>query len=303
MSITAAAPPQSVPVFGGFDYVTVDAAHRRVYAAHGGSKALLIVDADSGKIAGQVRVGGMRGVAFDPVSGHVYTGNGDDKSVSEVDPETQKVLRSVDVEGSVDAIALDAALNRLYVDEDNGNRIFVIDTKTFKVVGTVALPGHKPEYLAVDPKSHDVYQNIADSAEIVVIDPATLKVKKTIQTPEIKNNHPLQYDSEFGAIVLAGNGVMSVYGRDGAKKFTVEGVKRFDQCDLDASSHMLACAGGGGISVYRIAKDSTPELVAEIAVAPGVHTVAIDSKTKNIWAVWASQDGTGDYVQRFTLTP
>ena len=104
MSITAAAPPQQVPVFGGFDYVTVDAVHRRVYAAHGGSQALLIVDADTGKMS-QVRVGPMHGVAFDPASGHVFTGNGDDKSISEVDPETKKVLRSVDLPGLIDAIA------------------------------------------------------------------------------------------------------------------------------------------------------------------------------------------------------
>ena len=48
--LTAALPPQPVPVFSGFDYVTIDAQRRRVYAAHGGSKALLIVDADSGKV-------------------------------------------------------------------------------------------------------------------------------------------------------------------------------------------------------------------------------------------------------------
>jgi len=31
-------PPQPVPVYSGFDYVTVDAQRRRVYAAHTGSR-------------------------------------------------------------------------------------------------------------------------------------------------------------------------------------------------------------------------------------------------------------------------
>src|ERR1700679_31824 len=97
--LTPALPPQAVPVFGGFDYVTVDAQRRRVYAAHGGGNALLIVDADTGKVIGQVRVGRMAGVAVEPVSGHVFTGNGSDRSVSEVDPVTMKNLRSVDVDG------------------------------------------------------------------------------------------------------------------------------------------------------------------------------------------------------------
>ena len=43
-------PPQAVPIFSGFDYVTVDPVHRRVYAAHTGSRALLVVDADDGTI-------------------------------------------------------------------------------------------------------------------------------------------------------------------------------------------------------------------------------------------------------------
>jgi D-alanyl-D-alanine carboxypeptidase len=50
MPIVPIAPPMPVPMHGGFDDVTVDAAHRRVYAAHTGASALLIVDADTGKV-------------------------------------------------------------------------------------------------------------------------------------------------------------------------------------------------------------------------------------------------------------
>ena len=36
--------------YSGFDYVTIDAVNRRVYAAHGGSGRLLVADADTGKV-------------------------------------------------------------------------------------------------------------------------------------------------------------------------------------------------------------------------------------------------------------
>src|SRR5581483_2269498 len=97
MPLVPVTPPQPVAVFGGFDYVTVDVVRRRVYAAHTGSRALLIVDADSGKVLGQVRVGPLHGVAVDPATGHVFTGDGDARTVSEIDPVTQKVLHSNDV--------------------------------------------------------------------------------------------------------------------------------------------------------------------------------------------------------------
>ena len=97
-------PPLPVPLAGGFDYVTVDAAHRRVYAAHIGARSLLIVDADTGTVLHQITVGPMHGVAYNAAGTKVYTGNGDDKSVSESDPATFAVVRTVTVAGPVDAI-------------------------------------------------------------------------------------------------------------------------------------------------------------------------------------------------------
>jgi len=303
MPIVPIAPPQPVPVSGGFDYVTVDAVHRRVYAAHGGYRSLLVLDADSGSIVGQVRVGPMHGVAFDPASGTVYTGNGDDKTVSEIDPKTLKVTRTVEVDGIIDAIAYDAANGHIYADEDDGTRIFVIDAKTMKQIGVVTLPGHKPEYLAVDPQTHDVYQNIANTAELVAVDGKTLKVKQAVKTPEMTNNHPLQYDAGFKQIIIAGNGVMSVYSQDLKKKYQTDAPNGIDQCDLDQASHMLACASRGTVTVFKTSASGPPVKVADFMVAPGVHTLAIDAKTQNIWAVWASPKGEGDFVQRLSFKP
>jgi YVTN family beta-propeller protein len=301
--LTPAAPPQAVPVFSGFDYVTVDAQRRRVYAAHGGSKALLVVDADSGKVVGQARVGPMRGVAVDPATGHVFTGNGDSDSISEVDPATLKVLRSVDVPGSVDAMAYDPANGHIYADEDDGTRLFVVDAKTFKLVKSITIPGHKPEYIAINPATHEVYQNIDNTSEIAVIDPATLSVKRTISTPEIKHNHPLQFDAEYQQIVIAGtNGVMSAYSPDG-KKLGQTTVPKFDQCDLDPTQHILACAGDGGVTRIQLAKNAAPHVLDTTPVGGGVHTDAIDPTTHAVFAVWSVRDGSGDFVQRFNPAP
>jgi DNA-binding beta-propeller fold protein YncE len=301
--LTPALPPQAVPVFSGFDYVTVDAQRRRVYAAHGGSRALLIVDADSGRVVGQVRVGPMAGVAVEPLSGHVFTGNGDGMSVSEVDPVALTVLRSVDVSGPVDAIAYDPFSGRIYADEDDGTRMFVIDAKTFTLIKTIVLPGHKPEYLAVDPETHEVYQNIDDLSEIAVIDPQSLTVKRTIPTPELTHNHPLQYDPEFHELVAAGtNGVMNSYTRSGTKLATLS-VPRFDQCSLDRTQHLLACAGSGGITRIQLSAGGGLQILDTTAVNAGVHTTAVDPATHAVFAVWSNRDGSGDFVQKFVPTP
>ena len=302
MPLMPAAPPVPVQVYGGFDYVTVDAQRRRVYAAHGGSRALLVVDADSGKVLGQVRVGPAAGVAVDPATGNVYTGNGIARSVSEIDPVTFKEVRSVDVAGPVDAIAYDARTGRIYADEDDGTRIFVIDAKTFKQVATIAVPGHKPEYLAINAAKNVLYQNIDTLNEFVVIDLASNKVVRAVPTPALQHNHPLQYDAAYDHILVGGvNGVLGVYDSQGKQLYTLAVPERIDQCSLDQSSHLMACAGSAKITLIKDNPNAAPEIVAQLDVPRGMHTVGIDPKTGDIWGVWAAPEG--DFVQRFTQRP
>jgi len=302
MPIVPAAPPQPVPIYSAFDYVTVDAQRRRVYAAHNGSRALLIVDADAGTVLANVRVGAAHGVAVDPLSGHVYVGTSEG-NVVEVDPDTKKVVHSVAVGGPVDAIAYDAELGRIYADEDNGTKLWVIDVRKFALVATIVLPGHRPEYLSVDPETHDVYQNITDLAEVAIVDPRAGRVRTTFKTPELTLNHPLQFDATFGQIVAGGNGMLATYDRAGIPIGHVSVPPGIDQCDLDRGTHLMACAGNGSLSVVELVPKAAPRLLGTLAVAPGVHTVAIDSKTHDIWAVWSRPDGTGDFVQRFHWNP
>jgi DNA-binding beta-propeller fold protein YncE len=305
MPIVVVTQTQPVHPGGGFDYVTVDPQRRRVYAAH--STGLMIADADSGKVLGVVPVGPMAGVAVDPATGHVFTGNGRSRSVSEVDPDTQSILRTVRVDGPVDAIAYDPAMQRIYADEDDGTRIFVIDTKTFKQIATVNLPGHKPEYIQVDPQTHEVYQNITSDdpkiSQIAVIDPQTLTVVRSIPTLILKSNHPLQYDARDHALLVAGeNGILAVYDRSGKLLHRVAYPGRVDQCSWDGSRGWLACAGGG-ITLYAYDGATDPKLLATFPIARGMHTNAIDPKTGTIWAVWGDRATGASSVAGFTYKP
>ena len=298
MPIVPAMPPQTLTTKGGFDYVTVDSINRRVYAAHGDAGTLLIVNADTGKVIGEVKVGDMAGNAVNPANGHVFTGDGSTNAVSEVDPVALKEIHRLPVAGHVDAIQYDPSNGRIYADEDDGTRLFVVDAKTFKLVKTVKLPGHKPEYLQIDPKTHDVYQNIASDSEIAVIDPVKLEVTRIIKTPELTNNHPLQLDDAHGALFAAGeNSKMSVYSTSGKQLATGAFPGRVDQCDLDRKNAVMACFGSG-ITYWSFDGVHAPKLLAKIALMHGVHTGAIDPSNGYIWTVWDEADGSA-HVQAF----
>jgi|SRR5579884_1983889 len=301
MPIVPFVPPQPVPSTsgrGGFDYITVDAQRRRVYAAHGGNDSLLIVNADTGKVLGQVRVGPMAGVAVDEATGHVYTGDGDDHALSEVDPVAMKEIHRVNVAGPVDAIAYDAQLHRIYGDEDDGTRIFVIDSRTFKQIATIKLPGHKPEYLVIDPKTHVVYQNIATNGEIAVIDPKSLKVTRTIPTPGITNNHPLQFNQNNDTLLAGGGGKLGVFTTSG-REVGSAALPRVDQCSFDGRRNMLACAGSS-VYLYRIPLHGAPVRVASRMISRRMHNVGVDEQTGRFWVTWGTPKG--GFIQGFVYS-
>ena len=298
MPIIPALPPHQIPIVSHFDYVTVDAARRRVYAAHSGSNSLTVINADSGVVLGQVETGNVHGSDVDVATGDVFTGDGDSGTVSEVDPAKMTVVNSVDIGHPIDAIAYDPKTGRVFADEDSGTRVFVVDAKSFKLVGAVTIPGHDLEYLAVDPDRPILYQNIPDHDEYVEIDTQSLAIVKVVQTPELTKNHPLQFDAGYTEVVVGGkNGVLSVYTADGAKVGQTTMPTGVDQCDLDQGTHVLACAGDGKLWTMQIEAGQAPRLLGVVDTGHPVHTVAVDPKTHRMWTVWAGPNG--DYVQAF----
>jgi hypothetical protein len=90
----------------------------------------------------------------------------------------------------------------------------------------------------------------------------------------------------------------------GTKKSQTTMPTHIDQCDLDAGTHMLVCAGGTALSVYAITADAAPKLIATYTGTMRVHTAAFDSETHDIWAVFLDENGTNHgFVQHFKLTP
>jgi len=304
MVLTLVARPAPVQEYGSFDYVKVDAQRDRVYAAHTSSQRLLVVDARTGEVLRQIDVGPMHGLAVDESTGDVFTGDGTDQTVSKVDPATGAVLASVKVQAPIDDLTYDPYYHRIYADEDSGNRIFVIDGRTMKLVATVKTPGDDHEAIAVDPVTHDVFQNIPDPwNEWVAIDPSTLKVVRIVHTPEFKSNHPLMVDAKDRLVIVGGkNGIMSVYTMTGKKLSQATMPTDVDQCNFDDVHDLVGCAGNGDVWILALHADHTLHLVAERKIGMKTHTVAWDVDTETLWTVWGDPS-TGSRVAGLRYVP
>ncbi len=303
MPLTVAAPPQPVAAFGGFDYVTVDEVHHRVLAAHTRSDRLLIVDTRTGKVAGQVDVGPMHGIVYDPAEGFAITGNGTDDTLSKVDPIAMKVVASVDVPGHIDAIAYDAGRKRVYADQDGGGNVYVIDSSSMKLVGTIPMPADDLESPAVDPKTGTLYQNLANGGGFAVVDGSSMKVLRVVKTPQLQDNHPLLFAEATDQVIVGGaNGVLSAYSTGGTHQGDTKVQPHIDQCSTGSKGRMIACAGRGIVTVLSATAGGAPKLVATLDTKhAGIHTVGIDESSNDVWVVWS--DTKGDWVQRLKWSP
>src|SRR4051794_36014765 len=73
-----------VPGAGGFDYISIDSAARRLYVSH--STEVNVVDADNGKLIGTITdTPGVHGAAIAPEFKHGFTSNGREHKVSMFD--------------------------------------------------------------------------------------------------------------------------------------------------------------------------------------------------------------------------
>ncbi len=91
-----------VPGEGHWDYIAVDSNAQRVYVSHG--DVIQVLDADSGKLLGQIAAPGAHGVALASNLRRGFTSNGNDKSVTVFDMKTLAVIKTVKLEGGPDAI-------------------------------------------------------------------------------------------------------------------------------------------------------------------------------------------------------
>jgi len=298
-----AAPPERVPIFSGFDYVTVDEVRHRAYAAHTSSKRLLIVDTGNGKVLGQVDVGPMHGVAVDRSTGVVFTGDGTDQKLSKVDPSSMKVISEVAVPGNIDAIVYDPSRRRVYADQDGGGSVYVIDAATMKLVATITMPADDLESPAVDPKTGVLYQNLANGGGFAIVDPESLRVVKVVSTPQLEDNHPLTFSRSANQVIVGGvNGVLSAYSPDGAHVGDVQVQPHIDQCSTGSRGNLVVCAGRGIVAVIAVKSGAAPRVAGRIDTGhQGVKTVGIDEETNDIWIVYA--DPRGDWVQRLKWSP
>ena len=156
---------------GGWDYLSVDSAARRLYVSH--ATKVIVIDMDKNTVVGEIApANGVHGIALAPQLGLGFVSNGRDNTASIVDLKTLQIKSTVKTGQNPDCILYEPGHNEVYTFNGRSNDATVFDAVSGAVKATIKLPG-KPEFAQVDVKAGRIYNNIEDTNEIVAIDTAT----------------------------------------------------------------------------------------------------------------------------------
>ena len=273
-----------VPGAGGWDYVTLDDAARRIYISH--STQVVVLDADDGKVVGTIAdTPGVHGIAIASSFKHGFTSNGRENKVSMFDPATLKLIKKIDVGKGPDGIYYDPGSKRVFTNNHGSHDITALDAATGDVVGTVKAEGDGEQ--AVIGADGLIYVNSEDTSEVVVFDPKSLEVKKRFPIGVAKTPTGLAYDAKTKRLFIGCHNEPKMVVMDAAtgkviNSFPIGVGVDYAGFDPEAGLIFFSC-GDGTLSIYHEKSANEYEDAGAVKTQRSARTMAFDPKTKKIF--------------------
>ena len=267
---------------GGWDYLTVDAAAKRLYISHG--TKVVVFDMVKDAIAGEILdTPGVHGAVI-ASDGHIFTSNGRENKASMVDARTLATIRKIDTEGNPDFIMYDPKQREVYTFNGSGKSASVINAAG-TVVATIPLGG-KPEAGVPDTAAGRVYVNNETGNSIMVIDGAKHEVVATWPIAPGESAAGLAIDTKNHRLFIgAHNSKMlmmdSTNGKIVAEVPIAAGVDAtwFDP----GTGYAFSSCSTGTVTIAHMDSPDKLTVVQTLETARGARTMALDAATHRIY--------------------
>jgi DNA-binding beta-propeller fold protein YncE len=268
---------------GGWDYLTVDDAARRLYISRG--THVMVIDLDTDKVVSDIpNTLGVHGIALAPELNRGFTSNGMAQTSTIFDLKTLKVLGEVKTGGNPDAIIYDPVSKKVFTFNGHSKDSTVFDAVSGKVVRTIPLGG-KPEYAATDGQGR-IYVNIEDTNEAVEIDSLKALVTRRFPLKPCEEPTGMGLDSVNNRLFSGcHNKIMTIVDTTaGTVIATMPIGANVDGNGFDAGTGLAFSANGDGtLTVVRETSPGNFEVVETVTTQRGSRTMVIDPQTHNIY--------------------
>ena len=282
------------PAPGGgeyYDYITVDAAARRVYVSHG--TEVVVLNADDYTVAGKIEgLTRCHGVAVARGLGKGFITDGDGRPGSTVQEVVIFDLKTLKVTGKVktgqldtDARIYEPVTKHIFTFNGDSHDSTVIDAVKESVITNIDLVG-KVEFPAVDGKGM-VYDNNPEKNDVVAIDARTNTIKARWPTAPAGSPTSMAIDVKNRRLFSAGRGPQFVVMMDADTGKVIQSYPisaGVDANAYDPATGLLFVATREGM--MHIYHEDSPEKLSEVEAIKtefGAKTLQVDPKTHNVF--------------------
>ena len=263
---------------GGWDLLSVDPVEQRLYVAHG--DGVTAIDLRTAKATDKIATGQRVHAALAiPGTHEVLSTNGGTNNATLFDGRTGKVRAIIATGTKPDAAAYDPATRTVWIMNPGSGDITVIDPAAARVLATVPVGGSL-ELGTADGRGQ-LYINVEDRNQVVVVDTRTRKVVRRFPLAGCEGPTGIAYDARLREIVSAcsENAVAVVSSPDGRQIARLSIGKGADGAAVDLKRHLALIPAGhdGNLTIIRLG--AKPVVVGQVATAVSARTIALDPST------------------------
>jgi DNA-binding beta-propeller fold protein YncE len=271
---------------GGWDYVTTDAPHHRLFVTRGTHTQAIdeVTGAVIGDIPGQVR---SHGVALVPaLSRGFITDGGGTGAIVVFDSNTYAVLGKIPAVPDADGIIFDEKSNLVLAVSGDGNELLTlrpnVDPTSAKLDPPIPLGG-APEFLASDGSGR-VYINLEDKDLVAVVDMNSRKV--VARWPVAPGGRPvgMAIDREAHRLFIGCRNPQTLIvmnADNGAVEASLPIGAGVDATRFD-KGEAFASTGDGTLTVAGL-KDGKWAVLETVTTLKGARTMGLDETAQKIY--------------------
>ena len=273
MILTASIPLEGIK--GRFDHFA--SGKGKVFLSGLGNNSVEVIDLFQGVLAHTITgVPNPQGVAFSPDANKLFVASEKGK-VYIYDGDSYKQIAALDFEGGADNLRYDAATKRVYVgcgDDEKTAAIAAIDATTNKRLDEVYKLGGEPESFQLEKSGPNIYVNVPDLKQIVVINRTTKALTRWSLT--VGQNFPMALDEANHRVIVGTRepATISVFDTGSGKMVaSVPTVQDTDDLYYSAEHKRVYVPGReGAIWVYQQNDPDHYTLISKIPTVLGAGT-------------------------------
>ena len=292
----------------GWDYLTLDAATGRLYIGHH-EEGLQVFDLATKKVIkviGDTAKQSSNGATLMPEF-DLGISNNENGTITPFKLSTMEARPSIKIADDIDFSHYDPVTKRLVFNvgaDDEGVELIVLQAPGLEKVGEIKLKSKKPERAAADGRGN-LFLAGRDTERVYKIDTKTLKVVAEFPTSACGGPNTVALDMANNRIMLGcrGNtawkpGFAVMDATTGKMIYAAEIGSGNDAIAYDADLKRIFLTNGvhASLHVFEQVDANTYRPTEVLGTLPGVRTMAMDAKSKKIYAVTA--EGSADMSKK-----